>query len=197
MINIAVFVSGGGSNLQALIDAQKNGELGSGQIKLVVSSSAKAYGLQRAKDASIDAVFTKDKEEILKLMKDYQIDLIVLAGYLAIVPESIIKAYPDRIMNIHPSLIPSFCGKGFYGLHVHEAAFKRGVKVSGATVHFVSEVVDGGPIIIQEAIDVSKAESPEEMQQMVLKIEHQILKKAVRTYCDGRLMVNEGRVTIK
>lgn len=196
MLRIAVFVSGGGTNLQSLIDEVKKGTI-NGEIALVVSNRKKAYGLQRAKDAGIDAMCIKDQQELIKILAQYQIDLIVLAGYLAIVPNELLALYHNRMINIHPSLIPSFCGPGFYGLHVHEHAFKRGVKVAGATVHFVSEVVDGGPIILQEAIDVSKAKSPEEMQEMVLnQVEHRILPEAVRLFCDGKLKVENERVEI-
>ena len=196
MLNVAVFVSGGGTNLQALIDEFNKGTI-NGEIKLVVSNRLKAYGLERARNANIEAVCIKDQKELLAKLKAEKIDLIVLPGYLAIIDEEIIREYENRIINIHPSLIPSFCGKGYYGLHVHEAAFERGVKVSGATVHFVNGQVDGGPIIMQKSTDVSAANSPEEMQQMVLKIEHQILKEAVRLYCDNRLEVKGERVTNK
>ena len=196
MVRIAVFVSGGGTNLQSLIDETQKGTI-NGEIALVVSNRMKAYGLERARLANIDAVCIKDQDELMAKLEEAKIDVIVLAGYLAIIPEMMIKRYKNRIINIHPSLIPSFCGMGYYGLHVHEAAFKRGVKVSGATVHFVSEVVDGGPIILQGSTDVSGAKSPEEMQQMVLKIEHQILPEAVRLYCDGKLEVKDERVEIK
>ncbi len=196
MVRIAVFVSGGGTNLQSLIDETQKGTI-NGEITLVVSNRMKAYGLERARLANIEAVCIKDQDELMAKLEEAKIDVIVLAGYLAIIPEMMIKRYKNRIINIHPSLIPSFCGMGYYGLHVHEAAFKRGVKVSGATVHFVSEVVDGGPIILQGSTDVSGAKSPEEMQQMVLKIEHQILPEAVRLYCDGKLEVKDERVEIK
>ena len=196
MVRIAVFVSGGGTNLQSLIDETQKGTI-NGEIALVVSNRMKAYGLERARLANIEAVCIKDQDELMAKLEEAKIDVIVLAGYLAIIPEMMIKRYKNRIINIHPSLIPSFCGMGYYGLHVHEAAFKRGVKVSGATVHFVSEVVDGGPIILQGSTDVSRAKSPEEMQQMVLKIEHQILPEAVRLYCDGKLEVKDERVEIK
>ena len=197
MVRIAVFVSGGGTNLQSLIDETQKGTI-NGEIALVVSNRKKAYGLERAKNAGIKAVCIKDDELLIKTLEEEKIDLIVLAGYLAIVSEKLISLYPNRIMNIHPSLIPSFCGPGYYGIHVHEEAFKRGVKVAGATVHFVSPVVDGGPIILQEAVDVSNATSPEEMQQMVLlNVEHKILPKAVRLYCDGKIIVENERVEIK
>ena len=197
MVKIAVFVSGGGTNLQALIDACQNNEI-NGEIVLVVSNRKKAYGLERARLANIKAECIKDDDLLIKRLEEEKVDLIVLAGYLAIVSEKLISKYENKIMNIHPSLIPSFCGPGFYGLHVHEHAFNRGVKVAGATVHFVSAVVDGGPIILQRAIDVSKAQSPEEMQEMVLvNIEHKILKEAVKLYCNGKIKVENERVIIE
>ena len=196
MVKVAVVVSGGGTNLQALIDEFNLGTI-NGEIKLVISNRKNAYGLVRAQKAGIKNMCIKDQDELLKTLKEEGIELIVLAGYLAIISDELIKEYKNRIINIHPSLIPSFCGMGYYGLHVHEAAFKRGVKVSGATVHFVSGTVDGGPIIIQKSIDVSSAKSPEEMQQIVLTVEHQILKEAVRLYCDNKLEVVGERVNIK
>lgn len=196
MLKIAVFVSGGGTNLQSLIDECQKGTI-NGEITLVVSNRLKAYGLERARNAGIKAECIKDQKVLLERLKEEGIDLIVLAGYLAIIGEDLIREYKNRIINIHPSLIPSFAGPGFYGLHVHEAAFKRGVKVAGATVHFVSEEVDGGPIILQQAMDVSAATSPEEMQEMVLlNIEHKILPEAVRLFCEGRLEVTDERVKI-
>lgn len=196
MVKIAVFVSGGGTNLQSLIDSVKTGYINA-EIKLVVSNRKKAYGLKRAEDAGIKTLWTKDEDIIIEKLKEEEIDLIVLAGYLAIISERLISLYENKIINIHPSLIPSFCGNGFYGIHVHEAAFNRGVKVAGATVHFVSNVVDGGPIILQEAIDVSNAKTPEEMQEMILvNIEHKILPKAVKLYCEGKIKVENERVQI-
>ena len=196
MVKIAVFVSGGGTNLQTLIDESKAGKI-NGEIKLVISNRKKAYGLERARIAGIKAEWIRDNDLIIKRLKEEEIDLIVLAGYLAIVPDELINLYENKIINIHPSLIPSFCGAGFYGLHVHEAAYKRGVKVAGATVHFVSSVVDGGPIILQEAIDVSSAKSPEQMQEMVLlNVEHKILPLAVKLFCEGKLKVENERVEI-
>ena len=168
MLRIAVLVSGGGTNLQALIDACQAGTI-NGEIVLVVSNRKKAYGLERAQKAGIKNCVIKDQAKLLECLQAEKIDLVVLAGYLAIISDEMLAAYRNRIINIHPSLLPAFCGPGYYGLHVHEAAFKRGVKISGATVHFVSEVVDGGPIILQEAMDVSQANSPEEMQQMILE----------------------------
>ena len=196
MVNIAVFVSGGGTNLQAIIDAWKNNEI-NGNLKLVVSNRKKAYGLERAKQANIKAVHIKDEELLIKTLEEEKIDLIVLAGYLAIISEKLIEKYQNKIINIHPSLIPSFCGPGYYGIHVHEEVFKRGVKVSGATVHFVSAVVDGGPIILQKAIDISDCDSPEAIQLKILNnIEHQLIVQAVKLYCDNRLVVKNERVEI-
>lgn len=196
MVNIAVFVSGSGTNLQALIDACKNNEI-NGTIKLVVSNRKKAYGLERANLAGIKAEWIKDEELILQRLEEEKIDLIVLAGYLAIVSDKLISKFKNKIINIHPSLIPSFCGPGYYGLHVHEACFKRGCKVSGATVHFVSTVVDGGPIILQRTIDISDCLSPEAIQEKILiNIEHKILKEAVALYCNNKLRVVDERVEI-
>ena len=196
MVNIAVFVSGGGTNLQSIIDACSENKI-NGSIKLVISNRKKAYGLERARLAGIKAIWTKDEDEIISLLEEEQIDLIVLAGYLAIVSENLINKYQNKIINIHPSLIPSFCGPGYYGIHVHEEVYKRGVKVSGATVHFVSKVVDGGPIILQQAIDISDCKSPEEIQEKILNnIEHNLLVKAVQLYCDHKLKVENERVEI-
>lgn len=177
MINIAVLVSGGGTNLQALIDAQGK-VLQHGKIKLVISSKPDVYALQRAKQASIDhcVIAKRDyvtQEEfsnaLLQQLQSYQIDMIVLAGYLSILDETIIRAYPNRIINIHPSLIPSFCGKGYYGLKVHEAALTYGVKVTGATVHIVNEIPDGGKILLQKAVDILPFDTPETLQQRVME----------------------------
>lgn len=195
MLKMAVFVSGGGTNLQSLIDATTDGSINA-SIALVVSNRLKAYGLERARNAGIKAECIKDEQLLLQRLKEEGIDFIVLAGYLAIISDELTELYRNKIINIHPSLIPAFCGPGFYGLHVHEHAFKRGVKVAGATVHFVSPIVDGGPIILQEAIDVSKASSPEEMQQIVLSVEHRILPKAVALMADGKLIVENERVRI-
>ena len=177
MINIAVLVSGGGTNLQALIDAQGK-VLQHGKIKLVISSKPDVYALQRAKQAGIDHCviakrdYTTQEEfsnALLQQLQSYQIDMIVLAGYLSILDETIIRAYPNRIINIHPSLIPSFCGKGYYGLKVHEAALHYGVKVTGATVHIVNEIPDGGKILLQKAVDILPSDTPETLQQRVME----------------------------
>ena len=195
MLNIAVCVSGGGTDLQSIIDACEAGK-NNGQIRLVISNRKKAYGLERARLHGIQAEWIKDEDEILKRFEEEKIDVVVLAGYLAIVGDKLIEQYKNRIINIHPSLIPSFCGPGFYGMHVHEAVFKRGVKVSGATVHFVTGEVDGGPIILQRAVDISDLETPEDIQARVLEIEHEILPEAVALYCEGRVSVENERVKI-
>lgn len=195
MLNIAVCVSGGGTDLQSIIDACEAGKI-NGQIRLVISNRKKAYGLERARLHGIQAEWIKDEDEILKRFEEEKINVVVLAGYLAIVGDKLIEQYKNRIINIHPSLIPSFCGPGFYGMHVHEAVFKRGVKVSGATVHFVTGEVDGGPIILQRAVDISDLETPEDIQARVLEIEHEILPEAVALYCEGRVSVENERVKI-
>lgn len=176
MVNIAVLVSGGGTNLQALLDAQKSGELKSGQITLVVSSKPDAYALTRARDAGVEtAVLPKAEspeaygETLIALLKEHGIDMVVLAGFMRILHENVIQAYKKRILNVHPSLIPSFCGAGFYGLKVHQAALDAGVKVTGATVHLVNEVPDGGKILAQKAVKVKKGDTPETLQKRVME----------------------------
>ena len=178
MVRAAVLVSGGGTNLQAIIDAKRAGKIPSAELALVVASNASAYALTRAETAGIaHAVLRKEKSEapenygerLLTLLRENAIDVVVLAGFLTILPENVIRAYDHRILNIHPSLIPSFCGDGFYGLHVHEAALKRGVKVTGATVHFVNEITDGGDIIAQKAVEVLPGDTPETLQRRVME----------------------------
>ena len=196
MLKIAVFVSGGGTDLQSVIDAVENGSI-NGEIVLVVSNRKNAYGLKRAELAGIEtAVVRKDDELLVKMLQERNVDLIVLAGYLAILTDVLIDAYPNKIINIHPSLIPSFCGPGFYGMHVHESVLARGVKVTGATVHFVSSEIDGGPIIKQVACDISDLDKPEDIQARVLEIEHRILPEVVGLYCDGRIKVENGRAKV-
>ena len=196
MVRIAVLVSGGGTNLQALIDAVRENKI-DGEIVFVASNRMKAYGLERARNAGIDAECIKDEALLISKLEEYKVDLIVLAGYLAILSSDFINKFENKIINIHPSLIPSFCGSGMYGIHVHEAAFARGVKVSGATVHFVSSVVDGGPIIMQKSIDISMCNSPEEIQQLILNnVEHKLLVEAVSLYCSNKVKVVNGRVVI-
>ena len=188
-VSIAVLVSGGGTNLQALINAQNKGIIKSGNIKLVVSNNADAYALKRAQKANIATAVVLKKEcvdqldfeaRIIKYLEEYNIDLIVLAGFMSILSESFTKRYSNRIINVHPSLIPSFCGKGFYGLRVHEAALKKGVKVTGATVHFVNEIPDGGEIIMQKAVNIKDDDTPQTLQKRVMRLaEWKILPAAV------------------
>ena len=178
MVRAAVLVSGGGTNLQAIIDAKRAGKIPSAELALVVASNASAYALTRAENAGIaHTVLRKENgeapenygERLLTMLRENAIDVVVLAGFLTILPENVIRAYDHRILNIHPSLIPSFCGDGFYGLHVHEAALKRGVKVTGATVHFVNEITDGGDIIAQKAVEVLPGDTPEILQRRVME----------------------------
>ena len=206
MLNIAVLVSGGGTNLQALIDAEKAGKIENGRISVVVASKPGVYALERAKNAGIEGVVLarKDFESVddysaalEKLLREKKTDLIVLAGFMTITNAAFTKAFENRIINVHPALIPSFCGKGYYGLHVHEAALARGVKLSGATVHFVNEVCDGGPIILQKAVPVEPGDTPETLQRRVMEqAEWQLLPEAVSLFCAGRLSVIGAVVTI-
>lgn len=194
-VRVAVLVSGGGSNLQALLDAQAAGKLSSGRITLVISDSPAAYALARAREAGVPALAFDKKAlgrdrleaEILAALRDHAIELIVLAGFLTILSPGFTGAYAGRILNVHPSLIPAFCGRGYYGLKVHEAALARGVKLTGATVHFVDEVPDGGPIILQKAVRVHPGDSPESLQRRVMEeAEWQILPEAVEQVCRER-----------
>lgn len=196
MLRIAVLISGGGTDLQSIIDAKQAGKI-NGELALVVSNRKSAYGLERAKLAGIKTSVIRNQTRLIEKLKEEKIDLIVLAGYLAILSSEVIAAYPNKIINIHPSLIPSFCGDGMYGMHVHEAVLKRGAKVSGATVHFVNETVDGGPIIMQRAVPIDDLDTPEDIQARVLEIEHIILPEVVALYCDGKIKVEEGRVKIQ
>ena len=169
---IAVLVSGGGTNLQALLDAQQSGILHSGEIVLVVSNNSKAYALERAAKAGVETAVRKGpafEDELRVLLREYRIDLIILAGFMRILSESFTSEWPNRILNVHPSLIPAFCGKGYYGLRVHEEALRRGVKVTGATVHFVNEIPDGGEILLQKAVDVLPGDTPEQLQRRVME----------------------------
>ncbi|MBQ3574725.1 MAG: phosphoribosylglycinamide formyltransferase [Clostridia bacterium] len=206
MKRIAVLVSGGGTNLQALIDAQARGELG-GEIAAVISSKAGAYALERAAKAGIPGYVLPRKEfdsnramtqALVEMLRDMNIDLIVLAGCMIIFTQELVDAYPNAIMNVHPALIPSFCGEGFYGLHVHEKALEYGVKLSGATVHFVSAECDGGPIIAQKAVEVRTDDTPETLQRRIMEeAEWKLLPEAVRLFCEDRLEVNGRTVIIK
>ena len=204
---IAVLVSGGGTNLQALIDAQSRGELGGGEIVAVISSKTGAYALERAAKAGIPGYVVPRKEydsnramtvAVVQKLKELEIDLVVLAGCMIIFTEELVSNYPNAIMNVHPALIPSFCGAGYYGLHVHEEALKYGVKLSGATVHFVSEECDGGPIIAQKAVPVLNGDTPETLQRRIMEeAEWKLLPEAVSLFCQGRIRVEGRNVIIK
>lgn len=204
---IAVLVSGGGTNLQALIDAEARGELGGGVISLVISSKPDVYALERAKNNGISSAVLSRKsydsiEAYSKALADAlvsaKIDLVVLAGFLTIIDEQVYEAFPNRILNVHPALIPSFCGKGFYGLRVHEAALEKGVKVSGATVHIVTPECDAGPIVLQRAVEVKEGDTPEILQKRIMEeAEWKILPEAVRLFCEDRITVVDNKVYIK
>ena len=187
-IKIAVLVSGGGTNLQALIDAQKKEILKSGKIELVISNNESAFALKRAKENNIpfEIITKKDFEEKLKeILQSYKIELIVLAGFTAVLPDNFVKDYDKRIINIHPSLIPSFCGKGFYGIKVHQAVLKKGVKITGATTHFVNEIIDGGEIIMQKVVEVYEDDTAEKLQKRVMEFaEWIILPESVEKVCE-------------
>lgn len=204
---IAVLVSGGGTNLQALIDAQARGEIGNGEIVLCIASKPGVYALERAKAANIEAKviarcdyasIADYSKALADTMTEAHIDLVVLAGFLTIIDEQVYNAFPNRILNVHPALIPSFCGKGFYGLHVHEAALEKGVKVSGATVHIVTPECDAGPIVLQKAVEVKEGDTPETLQRRIMEeAEWKILPEAVRLFCDGKITVENNKVHIK
>jgi len=206
-VRIAVLVSGGGTNLQALIDAQARGELGCGEIAAVISSKAGAYALERAAKAGIPGYVLPRKEfdsnqamtiALVEMLKGMDVDLVVLAGCMIIFTQELVDAYPNAIMNVHPALIPSFCGQGYYGLHVHEEALRYGVKLSGATVHFVSAECDGGPIIAQKAVAIREGDTPETLQRRIMEeAEWKLLPEAVRLFCEDRLIVDGRIVKIK
>ncbi len=206
MLRVAVLVSGGGTNLQAIIDQVENGSITNTELALVISNKKDAYALTRSKNHGIESVCISPKEYVdrdtfnqvmVDTLAEHHIDLVVLAGYLVILPEAIVKAYAGRIINIHPSLIPSFCGPGFYGLKVHEEALKRGVKVTGATVHFVDEGCDTGPIILQKAVYVEQGDTPEVLQKRVMEqAEWEILPKAIHLFANNKLCITNGTVEI-
>lgn len=203
---IAVLVSGGGTNLQALIDAQKRGELGNGEITCVISSKADAYALTRATENGIKTrtLIRKEFPDIASyscamrdVLLEEQADLVVYAGFMTILDENVCDAFKNKMINVHPALIPSFCGKGFYGLHVHESALAKGVKVSGATVHFVTAECDAGPIIMQKAVEVLEGDTPETLQKRIMEnAEWKILPKSVQLFCDGKITVKDGKTII-
>ena len=206
MLNIAVFVSGGGTNLQALIDAQDRGEIKNGKITFVLASNENAYALERAKKAGIDTAVVSRKQyeskadydkAVLKTLVGRDIDLIVLAGFLSILGEELVSKYNNRIINVHPSLIPLFCGDGFYGKKVHKAVLDSGMKVTGATVHFVNEITDGGAIILQKAVPIEQGDNEDILQYRVMRqAEWEILPKAVSLFCEGRIKINGNKTEI-
>ena len=206
MLKIAVMVSGGGTNLQALIDAERRGELKNGELSAVISSNADAYALERANRAFIPSYVLRRRDfdstdaygdALAEMLGQLDIGLVVLAGFMTVLSPDFCRRFEGRIINIHPSLIPSFCGPGFYGLRVHEAALTKGVKVTGATVHFVSEVVDGGAIILQKAVEVREGDTPEVLQKRVMQeAEWKLLPRAVSLFCEGRLKIEGEKVHI-
>lgn len=206
MLKMAVLVSGGGTNLQAIMDAIDSGRIQNAEISVVISNNKGAYALERAEKKGVDAVCISPKDyesreafnkSLLEKLDSYQVDLVVLAGFLVVIPEIMIQTYRNRIINIHPSLIPSFCGQGYYGLKVHEAVLSRGVKVTGATVHFVDEGTDTGPIILQKAVEVLQDDTPEALQRRVMEqAEWIILPKAISLIAAGKVSVSEGHVRI-
>ena len=207
MLKIAVLVSGGGTNLQAILDAIDNGTITNAKVEVVISNNKNAYALERAKKHGIEnfCISPKDfasREEFndvfLEKLNSYNVDLVVLAGFLVVIPEKMIQAYRNRIINIHPSLIPSFCGTGYYGLKVHEGVLARGVKVTGATVHFVDEGTDTGPIILQKAVEVEQGDTPEVLQRRVMEqAEWVIMPKAIDLIANGHVTVEDGHVILK
>lgn len=207
MLKIAVLVSGGGTNLQAIIDKIAEGVITNTEIAVVISNNKNAYALERAKQAAIEAVCVSPKDyenreqfnqEFLKTLDSYQVDLVVLAGFLVVIPPAMIQKYENRIINIHPSLIPSFCGTGYYGLKVHEGALARGVKVTGATVHFVDEGTDTGPIILQKAVEVQNGDTPEILQRRVMEqAEWEILPRAIHLIANGKVTVKDKKAVVE
>lgn len=206
MKKIVVLVSGGGTNLQALIDAERAGEIKNGKITCVIASRPDAYALTRAQNAGINTRVIERKqfenaktfsEALLAALNEEQADLVVYAGFMTIVDRLVSDVYKNRMINVHPALIPSFCGKGFYGLHVHEAVLKKGVKLTGATVHFVNEVCDGGPIILQKAVEVRSNDTPETLQRRVMEeAEWKILPKAVSLFCEDKITVTDDGIAV-
>lgn len=207
MLKVGVLVSGGGTNLQAILDAIDSGKITNAEVSLVISNNPGAYALERAKKHNIEAVCISPKQfenreefhkALLSKLKESGVDLIVLAGFLVAIPPMIVKAFPNKIINIHPSLIPSFCGVGYYGLHVHEKALARGVRVTGATVHFVDTGTDTGPIILQKAVKIKSDDTPQVLQRRVMeKAEWKILPKAINLIANGKVKVSDGRVEIE
>lgn len=195
MVKIGVLISGGGTNLQAVIDNCENKTI-NGEVKVVISNKSGAFGLQRAKNHNIKAVFENDENKIIEILKENKVDLVVLAGYLKIISPKLVNEYKNRIINIHPSLIPAFCGKGYYGEKVHQGVIDYGAKVTGATVHFVDEGADTGPIIMQKTVEVKQDDDAKKLAARVLNVEHEILTKSIAMFCENKLTVQGRRVYI-
>lgn len=195
MLNIGVLISGGGTNLQAIIDETKAGGI-NGTVKVVISNKEDAYGLERARLNGIEAIYETDEDKIIEILRENNIDLIVLAGYLKIITPKFVEEFRNKIINIHPSLIPSFCGKGYYGEKVHQGVIDYGAKVTGATVHFVDEGADTGAIIMQETINVEQNDDVKSLAKRVLEVEHRILKESIRLFCENKLSIQGRRVFI-
>ena len=195
MVKIGVLISGGGTNLQAVIDGCENKSI-NGQVKVVISNKEDAYGLERARNHKITAICEKDENKIIEILKENEVELVILAGYLKIVSPKLVNEYRNKIINIHPSLIPAFCGKGYYGEKVHQGVIDYGAKVTGATVHFVDEGADTGPIIIQKTVEVKQDDDAKKLAERVLEVEHEILTKSISMFCENKLTVNGRRVYI-
>lgn len=195
MVKIGVLISGGGTNLQAIIDGCENKSI-NGEVRVVISNKEEAYGLERARNHKITAICEKDENKIIEILKENEVELVILAGYLKIVSPKLVNEYRNKIINIHPSLIPAFCGKGYYGQKVHQGVIDYGAKVTGATVHFVDEGADTGPIIMQKTIEVKQDDDAKKLAERVLEVEHEILTKSISMFCENKLTVNGRRVYI-
>lgn len=195
MVKIGVLISGGGTNLQAIIDGCENKSI-NGEVRVVISNKEEAYGLERARNHKITAICEKDENKIIEILKENEVELVILAGYLKIVSPKLVNEYRNKIINIHPSLIPAFCGKGYYGEKVHQGVIDYGAKVTGATVHFVDEGADTGPIIIQKTVEVKQDDDAKKLAERVLEVEHEILTKSISMFCENKLTVNGRRVYI-
>ena len=195
MVRIGVLISGGGTNLQAVIDGCENKSI-NGEVRVVISNKENAYGLERARNHNIKAICEKDEDKIIEVLKENEIELVILAGYLKIVSPKLVNEYRNKIINIHPSLIPAFCGKGYYGEKVHQGVIDYGAKVTGATVHFVDEGADTGPIIMQKTVEVKQDDDIKKLAKRVLEVEHEILTKSISMFCENKLTVNGRRVYI-
>ena len=195
MVKIGVLISGGGTNLQAVIDGCENKSI-NGEVKVVISNKEEAYGLERARNHKITAICEKDENKIIEILQENEVELVILAGYLKIVSPKLVNEYRNKIINIHPSLIPAFCGKGYYGEKVHQGVIDYGAKVTGATVHFVDEGADTGPIIMQKTVEVKQDDDAKKLAERVLEVEHEILTKSISMFCENKLTVNGRRVYI-